>query len=262
MPRLVAIWSLFPDLLRRADLLAAANITSDAQPRWTFRTAEGRLITLRLAARVRSADDTAILGGAPPLWERRPNESFWMADWPGSATLYVNFRSYDGLGEQAAALAKRLDQSRAERLVIDMRDNGGGDLQLGRRLLIPEIVKRPGINRKGRLFVLIGRHTFSAAMVNAADLRRSTEAILVGEPIGENPNSWMEARQFHLPNSGLGVGVSVAFSTNAPAGVESIEPDIYAPPSWRDWSRGRDNAMDAIWREILRRSAMIGLGEK
>ncbi len=38
-----------------------------------------------------------------------------------------------------------------------------------------------------RLCVAIGRGTFSAAFVNALDLRRDAHAILVGEPPGERP---------------------------------------------------------------------------
>jgi hypothetical protein len=71
-----------------------------------------------------------------------------------------------------------------------MRQNGGGDFFVGRKDLIKPLKERPAINQKGKLFVLIGRQTFSAARVNAIDFRKDTNAILVGEPIGERPNSY------------------------------------------------------------------------
>ena len=74
-----------------------------------------------------------------------------------------------------------IDRSRPARAVIDLRQNGGGDFFEGREHLIEPIRKRPAINQKGRLlFVVVGRATFSAAMVNAIDFRKQTNAILVG----------------------------------------------------------------------------------
>lgn len=250
-------WSyraVLPALINRPHILEAAGIARGGRVAWTFAMPDGGRRTVMLDAGEFPIVGRALLGGGPPLWERRPDEPFWMRQWPASGTLYVNFRGYRGLAANAAALGRALDEMRPLRLVIDMRDNGGGDYTLGRELLIPEIVRRPWINRRGALYVLVGRYTFSAAMVNAADFRSMTQAILVGEPIGEKPNSWQESRRFYLPNSGLPVGVSTLFYRFAPEGVEAIEPDIYAPPTLRDWARGDDPAMAAVWREVFRRS--------
>jgi hypothetical protein len=134
-----------------------------------------------------------------------------------------------------------------------MRGNGGGDYQLGRALLIPQITSRPWINRPDALFVLVGRNTFSAAMANAADFGSMTNATMVGEPIGENPNSWQEPRHFYLPHSGLRVAVSTRYYSFAPTGTDAIVPDIHAPPHWRDWVLGLDSGVAAVWTEVLRR---------
>jgi hypothetical protein len=39
-------------------------------------------------------------------------------------------------------------------------------------------------------------------MANAAHFRKRTKAILIGQPIGEKPNTYQEAREMVLPNSG------------------------------------------------------------
>lgn len=44
------------------------------------------------------------------------------------------------------------------------------------------------INQRGKLFVIVGRQTFSAAMNGAAEIERHTNAIFVGEPTGSSPN--------------------------------------------------------------------------
>lgn len=58
---------------------------------------------------------------------------------------------------------------------------------------------------------VIGRNTLSAAMTNAADFLKETNAILVGEPTGARPNGWQEKGQFTLPNSHLVVSVSTRY---------------------------------------------------
>ena len=51
--------------------------------------------------------------------------------------------------------------------------------------LIRPLQERPAINQRGKVFVLVGRQTFSAAMVNAIDFRKQTNALLIGAPRSE-----------------------------------------------------------------------------
>jgi hypothetical protein len=244
-------WSwraVLPFLVHRPEVLRHAGVDQGSPSTWTFLLTDGRTERVTFEAGAFPLKGRVRLGGQPPLWEQRAKEPFWTDFQPGSDTLYVNFRSYDALPANAAALAEELDARKPRRLVIDMRDNGGGDYDLGRKHLLPVITSRPWLNRRDRTFVLVGRHTFSAAMSNAADLRWKTNATLVGEPIGETPNSWQESRRFYLPNSGLPVTVSTKFYSFAPQGVEAIEPHIRAEPNWRDWADGHDPALKAILR--------------
>jgi hypothetical protein len=244
--------SVLPSLVNRTDILEAAGVPSSASQLWRFRLADGSAADAILSAGSFPVKGRELLGGRQPLWELRPDEQFWFHDWPASSTLYVNFRGYGDLGKHSAELGRRLDAQKPLRLVIDMRDNGGGDYTEGRDLLIAEILKRPWINRRDKLFVLVGRRTFSAAMVNAADFKSMTQATLIGEPIGEKPNSWQESRRFYLPNSGLPLTVSTRYYSFAPEGVDAITPHVHAAPAWRDWAHGRDTAMAAVWREVFR----------
>jgi hypothetical protein len=70
------------------------------------------------------------------------------------------------------------------------------------------LFERPAGDRMERV---IGRNTLSAAMTNAADFLKETNAILVGEPTGARPNGWQEKGQFTLPNSHLVVSVSTRY---------------------------------------------------
>jgi hypothetical protein len=160
--------------------------------------------------------------------------------------VYVSFRGYQELGEKARELFEFLDDHPVERLVIDLRQNGGGDFFMGRKHLIKPIVERPAINQKGKLFVLIGRQTFSAAMVNAIDFRKETNATLVGEPIGERPNSYSENDEMTLPSSRLVVSYSTRYYQFLEQDVPAVMPDQRVDPSWEAYKSGRDPAMDWV----------------
>jgi hypothetical protein len=129
-----------------------------------------------------------------------------------------------------------------------MRDNGGGDFTVFRESVLAAIRERPWLNQHDKLYVLVGREMFSAAMTNAADLHLQTNATLVGEPIGERPNSYQEVRFFPLPNSRLRVGVSTEYYEALPGAgdPEAVAPDVSAPPTWRRFSRGQDDALEWI----------------
>src|SRR5215472_12604560 len=128
-----------------------------------------------------------------------------------------------------------VDREHPNKLVSYLRDNGGGDYEEGLKYLVEPIRKRTQINRRGHLFVLIGRDTFSAAMSNSAHFRARTAALLVGEPIAEKPNSYQESRQFTLPNSHLVVRYSIRFYRFVESGKNLIRPDKEIIPSWADF---------------------------
>ena len=104
----------------------------------------------------------------------------------------------------------------------------------------------PNINRKGHLFVLISPYTFSAAMSNAAQFRSTTAAILVGEPIGEKPNSYQEAREMRLPNSHLVARYST-LKYNFVEGTDNVvRPDKEIDRDWKSYLAGRDPVLEWV----------------
>ena len=106
-----------------------------------------------------------------------------------------------------------------------MRHNGGGDNAVGYAELVKPIEARADLNARGRLFVLIGPLTVSAAMNNAAQFQDETAAILAGQTIGERPNSYQEPRQFRVPNSHLVVRASTLWYAFRKKGPNVVAPD-------------------------------------
>jgi len=174
------------------------------------------------------------------------DQQFWCKSLPDDHALYCDWRAYQDLAKNAKAMFALLDQTKPSKLILDMRDNGGGDNTVGDTKIVKPLVARADINRKGHLYVLIGAETFSAAMNNAAQLQDETKAILVGETIGEKPNSYQEPRQFRLPNSHLIVRASTLYYKFRKKGPNEVAPDKTIIPSWDDAKAARDRVLDWV----------------
>jgi hypothetical protein len=94
--------------------------------------------------------------------------------------------------------------------------------------------------------VLVGRRTYSAAMVTAIDFRKETSATLVGEPIGERPNSYSENDELTLPNSRVVVSYSTRYYTFLDQDVPAVLPDIRIDPDWASFRAGRDPVLEWV----------------
>lgn len=248
------VLSMTPELLVRPEVLHALGVVPDlSRGTFTLEDDAGRRSTVEISPIVLPpvVNNTVNIGmvplvAQPPLFRQKLGEPFWFTHLQDSGTTYVNFKRYPALKQNSQALFGAIDRNRPERLVIDLRQNGGGDYFVGRDHLIEPIKKRPAINQKGRLFVIVGRATFSAAMVNAIDFRNQTNAILVGEPIGERPNSYSENDEMTLPHSRLVVSYSTRYYKFVEQDVPAVLPDERIDATWADFRAGRDAVMDWI----------------
>jgi tetratricopeptide (TPR) repeat protein len=192
------------------------------------------------------------VSGSPPLHLRHRELPYWFEYLPAADLVYFQYNAVaDHPAEPFAAFCDRLfafiAARQPARLVIDMRWNGGGNTFLSQSLL-HHLIRNPEISRRGALFVIIGRLTFSAAQNTATAIGRETEPIFVGEPTGSRPNFNGETIPFELPYSKLRANVGDLFwQTSWPEDYRTwIAPDIYAPPTFEAFRRNDDPAMDAI----------------
>ena len=82
-------------------------------------------------------------------------------------------------------------------------------------------------------------------MKNAIDFRTVAHATLVGETIGEKPNSYSENDEMTLPHTRLLVSYSTKYYKFLPDdGL--VAPDREIKPTWEDWVAGRDPVLDWI----------------
>lgn len=188
----------------------------------------------------------------PPLdapWLRDQAKPLWWSYLADAQTLYVQYNAVepgiDGVADEILARARTGD---VERVVVDLRHNGGGDNTTMAHL--EQVLRDPAIDRPGRLIVLIGRNTFSAAANFATDLEQSTGATFAGEAMGGSPNNYGDAREVALPYAGQSVSVATRFWQRSAADDEriTIEPDIVAALSSDDYFSGRDPVLEAVLR--------------
>ena len=221
---------------------------------WTFEDAEGKqfsvdMITLSPDEKIEWLSTLKEV----PLYRQRQGEQFWFTLLPDSRTLYVNFRGYPETStfkRISDDLLKMIDTSQPKRLVVDVRQNTGGDFNKGRYLLAG-LKKRDTFRHRGSVYVITGRATQSAAMVNAIDFRKELNAILVGEPTGGRPNSYSERDEFRLPNSKLEVDYSTRYYKFQDVDTPGVMPDKLIEPSWDSYPSGRDLVMEWILAQPL-----------
>ena len=187
-------------------------------------------------------------GSSRPLYLTNYSD-YWFRYLEDSKTLFCQYnRCVDNPDRPFAEFAKRVltfvDQHPVERFVLDLRRNAGGDSRVAAPL-IRGLVRRKKINRPGHLFVLVGRRTFSSALVNALALQRRTEAVFIGEPTGQKPNAFGEVKRFKLPNSKIPVSYSTRYFKMVPGDPPSFVPDVLVEVSSADSFAGRDPVLEA-----------------
>jgi hypothetical protein len=168
---------------------------------------------------------------------------------PASKTLFIKYNScknmesesFKEFSKDAISFAKSND---VERIIIDLRNNPGGNEGVFKPLI--RELRRSGFNRKGRLFAIVGRSTFSAACSNTIELKKKTNLLIVGEPTGEKPNHYGEAKSFRLQNSGLEVNYSTKFWKRVDGDPPALMPDIQVVMSFEDFLMGRDAALETV----------------
>ncbi len=192
------------------------------------------------------------LGTQMPLYLKNTKSNYWFEYLPDAKLVYFQYNrvindKQETLTMFAERLFKFIDEHDVEKLVIDMRWNNGGNTFLSQPLLYG-LIKSNKVNQHGKLFVIIGRRTFSAAQNTATFFERHTKAIFVGEPTGSSPNFVGEETPFVLPYSKVTVNVSdLYWQSSWPMDYRTwIAPQIYAPPTFAAYRSNHDSAMEAV----------------
>ena len=145
-----------------------------------------------------------------PLYLQKSGSLLWVGTLDRGRAVFVGFNAVRHPSQALVARITKLSRGRqVKRVIVDLRLNGGGDNTTYGILL--SALNKSSVNRKGRLFVLIGRATFSAAANFAADLDRHTKATFIGEPTGGFVKGYGDTVSVLLPKSGINVRIAARY---------------------------------------------------
>jgi tetratricopeptide (TPR) repeat protein len=202
----------------------------------------------------------------PPLWLRDPQNKFWFEYLRDSQTLYVQLNQIGNKDDESMDyFSKRLlafiDANSVDRLILDLRLNRGGNGEFNRPIL-RALIKARKIDQMGKLFVIIGRSTWSAAQFLVNSLEDYTDALFVGEPTGGKRNSYGDSRRIVLPNSGITVRVSTLWWQEDERDRRQWKaPDIAADLKFDDYRNNTDPALKMALEYVPGKSLSELLGE-
>jgi len=274
-----------PYFLESPEQMHALGVVARAErAAYRFRLANGRTVTRQFAPepanpdRLRASVDRwyypalaegeamrTLLNEADAPWSlQEPGTLFRMRDAPELDAFVIEVRQNYGTEDQNIidfmfdALEAARHSGRTN-LVLDMRMNGGGDLNITRdwSRILPYAVN-------GRTFVLTSPWTFSAAISTVGYMKQQgrDRVVIVGEEVGDRLDFYAEGDVITLPHSGALIlsaterhdyhtgcrniencHGSVVRNTIA---VQSLAPDIVAPWTIEAYRAGRDPAMEAV----------------
>lgn len=242
---------LSPALLTTPEILTAVGIDDPCTITVERPSGESLAVHVEPVGRTEETPLEAVECEAVPLYRKDP-DIYWFEHIPQRGLLYVQYNSCGNRDDYPfSAFADRvlavLDDTPVDKLVFDVRNNGGGNSAIADPF-IEAIASRDDVNRRGKLFVITGHKTFSSAVLNSLSFREKTEALLVGQPTGGRPNCYGEVRGFSLPDSGLDIDYSTKYFSPAEEDTPSVRPDILVDVSAADYLAGRDPMLEAVLR--------------
>jgi len=191
-----------------------------------------------------------------PRYLAENSDNYWSELITENNALYVQFNDVANkpsisLKEFNLQLREQIIKESVDNLILDLRHNSGGDGSIVPPMIATMVffeAHRP----EGKMFVLIGRNTFSAAHNLLLSISLLTDVIIVGEPSGSRPNALSEAGWFNLPYSKLTGIVSSQFHQSGEPEDHRIwiAPHVPVSLSSDEYFSGKDPAMDAIFELI------------
>jgi len=256
------LMSQVPNYLICADILYGLNIAHNIKSvRITIETSNNEerdvlLPTIKYEEwQVGTVDEKTRAFNELPLYRKNQGKYFWSEFNPEKKLLYINYNNCKDMPnltvrEFSDQLINDIKSNAAiERMVIDLRNNGGGNSELFKGFL-KWLSTFGRLNRQGKLFVIVGRDTFSSALLNTFYLKNNSHAVFLGEPTGGKPNHYGEVKYLSLNSSGLYIRYSTKYyELDDDSNLPSFMPDALFAVTFKDYIQNIDPCMDWILQE-------------
>jgi tetratricopeptide (TPR) repeat protein len=191
---------------------------------------------------------------ATPPYLKNLEKIYYYEYLPEHKTLYVRHSQIqDDPQEAIPAFYKKVfdfvERNDVQRLVLDVRLNGGGN-NYKNKPIVTGIIENKKINQPGKLFVIIGRRTFSACQNLVNELHNYTNALFVGEPTAENVNFYGDNRRVELPKTKIPVFLSFAWWQDKPQweNADWLAPQVAVDMSFDEYRTNKDPMLEACLR--------------
>lgn len=182
------------------------------------------------------------------FYKSHPYKNYWYEYLEDKNIMYININRSLEMEDMpfeifTQNLFRDMKGKNISKCVIDLRQNQGGD-----SIIKPLLkgLKKSDLNSKGKLYVIIGRKTYSNG-VNAAMLfKKETEAVFIGECTGGSPNHYGHTKSFKLPNSEINVTYSRRYIKSGDDNLQTLVPDVDIPVRFIAESKGEDEALNYV----------------
>ncbi|MHC4989629.1 MAG: hypothetical protein ACYTGC_01500 [Planctomycetota bacterium] len=185
----------------------------------------------------------------------RTRKAYWYQPIEGENAMYMQINvatpksrhSNLSFAETYLEMFEEIDRQEIETLVVDIRWHVGGDGGTNGGF-IRELIKREGgVNHPGRLFVLTGPRSYSAACTLIQDMVDHTHTTFVGEPAGQYGSMYGDPAHITLPNTGISVAISTLWwqGTRTDDLRNRFPVDIPVPMKIGDYFAHQDPLLDA-----------------
>lgn len=189
-----------------------------------------------------------------PLYRQQQDKKQWFIFLEKEKAIYLRYTlviedNKDDIKNITKQIIQFMDSHDVQKLIIDARDNMGGDSFLNAPL-INAIANYKNINQRGRLFVITNHNTFSAAINFAGNMEIKTRALFVGEQVGDRATFAGEVgpqAKHTLPNSGIVVSLSFSEWNTTYDGDKrgAVALNIPVKLTMEDFLYGRDPVLQA-----------------
>jgi len=256
---------LAPHFLLTAEILDGLGIADGAQSAdFTFERPGGERVDVSLASvpasQYVSAFADALYGHYPsilphaakPLYLSGSARPMWTRTLAGGRAVYMAFNSVrrptPGF---LRALGRLVRAPNVRRVIVDVRLNGGGDNTTYGQLV--DLLASKQVNKRGRLYLLTGRATFSAAANFAAEIDRDTRAIVMGEPTGGGVETYGDTFPLSLPTAGWTVHIAARYHERKKGPGDhrlAVEPDVRVDLTSAQYFAGLDPVLARALRGL------------
>lgn len=179
---------------------------------------------------------------------------------------YLLSSKEDPVKEQLLSSLEAAPANGYDFIAVDLRWNPGGDY--GNTVPFAKRAAQ-ATAEDGKIYVIVGPNTFSAAIVFSALLKQyaPNKTLIIGEPMGDRPQFWSERwKPFVLPNSDYWINYSTGYhdwekgcadtheycfppNKKHDADIGPLTLDKFLQPSFEDYKSGRDIVMDWVLKD-------------